>query len=157
MKQKIRFSAVLLVIVGIVTICGGIGGVVLTYSNVVREKIVTTPDAKIPNIPVAGPYSLKVQADIIRVHTLHTTSDLTYAEMPQTILQLDANGKPVMGKDGKPVMTTNVARNLWITATTLTTALSLGIMAYALSGLIIFLGIILVWFGAIFYSISSKL
>lgn len=156
MKQKIRFSSVLLVMLGIVTTCVGIGGLVFTHSNVVREKIVTPPDATLANTHVSGPYTLKVQADIIRVHTLRSTGDQTYAEMPQTVTQLDNNGKPIVGKDGKPVMIPNMARNIWITSTTLTTALNLGILAYAFSGLLIFLGIVLAWFGMIFYSISLK-
>lgn len=111
----------------------------------------TPDDASIPNTPVRGPLTLKAQADIIRLHTLRMTGDKTFSEMPQQIPKLDENGQPVLGEDGKPIMIGNTARNIWITATTLITALNLGIMAYAFASLTLLLGLILIWIGIIFY------
>ncbi len=150
-------SSVLIVVVGMIAICLGVGGIAYTYNNVTREKITTPPDSALPNIQVAGPYTLMVQADIIRKHTLHTTNDLTYAEMPQTIPQLDTDGKTVTSKDGKPVMIPNTARNIWVTATTLTAALNLGIIAYALSAFVVFVGVMMTWLGLMFYAFASEI
>jgi len=134
----------------------GVWGVMFTYQNVVREKIVTPEDASLPNKKVVGPFTLKAQADVIRKHTLKATNGKTYAEMPQQIQKVDATGSPVLDQTGKPVMIPNPARNIWITATTLTTALNLGIISYAFSGAIILFGLISIWTGVVFAGLSKK-
>src|SRR3990167_151872 len=132
MKRILLVSSFLAIIFGTVLIGGGIWGLTFTYKNVARENITTPDDASIPGVPVRGPFTLKVQADIIRVHTLRMTEGKTFAEMPRQIPKLDVEGKPILDKDGKPAMTANTARDIWITATTLITALNLGLFAYAL-------------------------
>jgi hypothetical protein len=134
MKNLLRVSSCLAVVVGVVLIIGGVWGICFTYQNVSQEKIVTPPDASIPNTAVGGPFTLKSQADIIRHHVLGMTGGKTYAEMSRT----DTN------------------RDLWVTATTLTTALNLGIITYVFSGLILLFGAISVWTGVIFYFLSKK-
>lgn len=42
--------------------------------------------------------------------------------MSRQIPKLDVEGKPILGEDGRPAMTVNTARDIWITATTLITA-----------------------------------
>lgn len=135
---------------------GGGWAVMFTYQNIARENIVTPADASIPNTPVRGPFTLKVQADVIRKHTLLSTKGQTYAQMPQKIAQLDANNNPVLDADGKPVMVPNEARNIWVTATTLTTALHLGVITYLFSGLIVLFGLVSVWTGIVFGALSKK-
>ncbi len=149
-------SAILAKVAGVILVAGGIWGIVFTYQNVAQEKIITSVDASIPGVPVLGPLTLKSQADIIRTHTLHTTGDQVYAEMPRQIPKVDAAGKQILGADGKPVMVANTARDLWITATTLTTALNLGIVTYAFSGLVLLFGLISIWTGITFYALSRK-
>ena len=156
MNRLLRISSVLVVLVGIIVVLAGFGGVVFTYQNVTREKIVTPEDASIPNAAVRDPMTLKAQADAIRKHTLKTTKDKTYAEMPQQVAKVDATGSAVLDKDGKPVMVPNAARNIWVTATTLTTSLNLGIMAYMLSGFAIIFGLVLVWLGFVVNALSKK-
>lgn len=134
MKKLLKISSVLAIVAGIVLVVGGIWGICFTYKNIAQEKIVTPADASIPEKPVRGPLTLKAQADIIREHVLKMTGGKTYAEMPRE----DAN------------------RNLWITATTLTSALNLGILTYVFSGLIILFGCISVWTGFVFYALSRK-
>lgn len=134
MKKLLVVSSVLAAVSGIILVIGGIWGICFTYTNIAREKIVTPADASIPGQQVLGPLTLKSQADIIREHALKTTGGRTYAEMPRE----DAN------------------RNLWVTATTLITALHLGILTYVFSGLIILFGIISMWTGFIFYILSRK-
>ena len=62
-------------------------------------------------------------------------------------LKLDENGNQIRDTEGKPVMEANTARDIWITATTLTTALNMGILAYAVSGFVLLTGIMVIGFG----------
>ena len=66
------------------------------------------------------------------------TEGKTFAEMPRRIPKLDVEGKPILGEDGKPAMTANTARDIWITATTLIAALNLGIFAYVFFAIVLF-------------------
>lgn len=134
MQKLLRVSAALAIGVGIILVFGGFWAVLFTYNNVAREDIVTTEDASIPNTPVRGPFTLKSQADIIRDHILKKTDGKTYSQMSR--------------EDEK--------RNLWIIATTLTTALHLGIITYLFSGLIILFGFISIWTGIVFKALSKK-
>lgn len=156
MKKLLIISSVLAIVAGIVMLCGGFWAIAFTHDNVAREKIVTPEDSSIPGVPVSGPFTLKAQADIIRTHTLRTTDGKVYAEMPRQIAKLDADGKPVLDAEGKPVMVANTARDLWITATTLITALNLGIVTYAFSALVLFFGLVSIWTGITFYALSRK-
>ena len=156
MKKLLIISSVLAICVGVILVLGGAGGIMFTYQNVAREKIVTTEDASIPNKPVRDPMTLKAQADVIRKHVLETTKGKTYAEMPREVAQVDATGSAVLDNDGKPVMIPNAARNIWITAMTLTTALNLGIIAYLIAGLTILFGLSSIWVGIVFSALSKK-
>jgi len=149
-------SSFLAIIAGIVLVGGGIWGITFTYKNVARENITTPDDASIPGVLVRGPFTLKAQADIIRVHTLRMTGGKTFSEMPRQIPKLDEAGKPILDEEGKSVMTANTARDIWITATTLITALNLGIFAYAFAGFSILFGLFSIWTGIILYALSRK-
>ena len=156
MKKLLLTSSFLAIIGGFVLVGGGVWGVAFTYINVARENITTPDDASIPGVLVRGPLTLKAQADIIRVHTLRRTGGKTFAEMPQQIPKLDVEGKSILDEDGKPATTANTARDIWITATTLITALNLGIVTYAFAGLILLFGLISIWTGVTFYALSRK-
>lgn len=84
------------------------------------------------------------------------TGGKIYSEMPRQIPKLDSNGTPVVDQDGTPVMVANTARDIWITAMTLITALNLGLIAYAFSGLALSLGLIFILNGTTFYALSRK-
>src|SRR3989304_1168191 len=103
MKKILSASSLLVIDVGTVLIGGGTWGLTFTYKNVARENITTPDDAFIPGVPVRGPFTLKAQADIIRVHTLRMTGGKTFSEMPLQIPKLDETGKSIVGEDGKPV------------------------------------------------------
>jgi hypothetical protein len=133
MKKLLIISSILAMSVGIILVLGGAWAVMFTYQNVSQENIVTPEDASIPNTPVRGPFTLHSEANVIREHTLKLTNGKTYAEMSRQ----------------------EEDRNLWITATTLTTALHLGIITYLFSGLIILFGLISIWTGIIFKSLSK--
>ena len=156
MKKMLLVSSFAAIIAGLVLVGGGVWGMAFTYTNVAKENITTPDDAFVPGVPVRGPLTLKAQADIMRVHTLRMTEGKTFAEMPRQIPKLDAEGKPILGEDGNPVMTANTARDIWITATTLITALNLGLFAYAFSAVVLLSGIFSIWTGVIFYALSRK-
>ena len=156
MKNKLKFGGILAIITGLILILGGAWGISFTYKNVSQENIITGEDASIPNTKVLGPLTLKSQADIIREHTLKITEGKTYAQMPRFVEKKDNAGKVVLDENGKPVMTENTARNIWITATTLTTALNLAIMSYAFASLIILFGLVSLFTGYIFLELSKK-
>ncbi|MDP3999056.1 MAG: hypothetical protein Q8P76_00475 [bacterium] len=156
MKKLLIVSSVLAILAGVILVTGGIWGIYFTYKNVSEEKIVTPKDSAIPEQPVRGPLTLKAQADIIREHTLKMTGGKTFSEMPRQILKLDDNGNSVLDTEGNPVMVANTARDIWITATTLRTALHVGILTYVFSGMILLFGLISMWTGVVFYALSRE-
>ena len=156
MKKLLNVSSLLAIFAGVIMVIGGIWGILFIYNNVAGENITTPADASIPGVAVRGPLTLKAQADIIRTHVLKTTGGKTYSEMPSKIPKLDQNGKPVLDEKGMPVTVSNDARNIWITATTLITALDLGIITYVFSGLILLIGLISIWTGIVFCALSRK-
>ena len=156
MKKLLITSAVLAIVAGIVLVAGGVWGIYFTYKNIAEEKIVTPKDSAIPEQPVRGPLTLKAKADIIREHTLKMTGGKTFSEMPRQIPKLDENGNPVLDTESNPVMVANTARDIWITATTLITALHLGVLTYVFSGIVLLLGFISIWTGVVFYALSRE-
>jgi hypothetical protein len=148
-------AAITALVIGIGSIAGGIFGAVYTYNQAVAENVVTPDDASIPETPVRGPFTMLSQAAIIEHHQLESTGGLRYAEMPRQVQQVDESGALVFDEAGEPVMVPNAARATWITATTLTTALNLGVMAYALSAFAIVVGVALVGNGIVFFSLRT--
>ena len=156
MKKLLRISSVLATVAGIVLIIGGVWGITFTYKNVTQEKITTPSDSAIPGRLVSGPMTLKAQADIIREHVLKMTGGKTYAEMPREIPKLDAAGKAVLNEKGETIMTPNTARDIWVTATSLTTALNLGVITYVFCGFILLFGLFLILIGIVFSGLSKR-
>jgi hypothetical protein len=148
---------ILTLVVGIGTLAGGIFGAVYTWSQAVEENITTPDDAVFPEVPVRGPMSMYAQAAIIEHHQLDSTGGLRYAEMPRQVPQVDDAGNQVVGDDGQPVMVPNAARASWINATSLTTALNLGLLAYAVSAFALVVGIALIASGVTFLSLRKAL
>lgn len=119
--------AILALVVGGLSALGGIGGIVYTYQQAAVENITTPGDAAIPDAPVRGPLTMWAQSDIITEHQLDSTDGQHFAEMDRE----DPN------------------RSSWFDATTLTTALGLGILSYAFSAFAIAVGAVLVAMGLI--------
>lgn len=156
MKKLLVISSILAILAGIILVSGGVWGIYFTYQNVAREKIITPKDSAIPERPVRGPLTLKAQADIIRKHTLRMTEGKTFAEMPRQVPKLNKDGSSALDAEGKAVMMPNTARDIWITATTLITALNLGILTYAFSGMIMLFGFVSIWTGVVFWALSRE-
>lgn len=143
------FAAVALfaMIVGAISFLGGIAGAAYTWDQAADQNITTPEDAVFPEVPVRGPLSMWAESDIITKHQLEGTDGLYYAEMERFVPQVDENGEVVLDEAGEPVMVPNDARMGWITATSLTTALGLGILAYGVSAFAIFVGLTLLAVG----------
>jgi len=155
MENKLKTSGVFAIIIGAFLVVGGLWAILFTYNNVSQENIVTPDDASIPGKKVLGPLTLKSQSDVIRDHTFKMTDGKTYAEMPRQIPKIDESGNEVLDENGNALMVDNAKRNIWITATSLMTALHLAILSYAFSLFTILFGIISIWTGLVFYQMSK--
>ena len=143
-------AGILALTIGLGSVVGGIVGIAYTWGQAVEENITTPSDAAIADTPVRGPLTMKAQVDVIEKHQLARTDGLRFSEMPRQVPAVDEAGNPVLDEAGEPVMVPNTLRDSWITATTLTTALSLGIMAYMLGAFAIVSGVALVAVGLVF-------
>ena len=147
-------AGVLLVAFGIGAIVIGFTGRSEVRSNIQREAIVGSPDmtpsaikseaakaglknVDLPTCSVAGEAittgsEAKCFASYMRIHTLEATGGQTYAQMGRF---LDANGNQTSDESKaaidpqtkRPVE--NLARNIWVTETALTTALNTSFFA----------------------------
>jgi hypothetical protein len=153
--RLITVVAITAIVIGLGSVAGGIAGAVYTYDQAATQQILTPDDAALPGVPVRGPISMWAQQDIITQHQLEGTGGLYYAEMPREVPVVDEAGEPVLDEAGEPVMGPNQARASWITATTLTTTLQLGIMAYALAAFAVVVGLVLALTGAALYRLRD--
>jgi hypothetical protein len=149
-------AGILAMVLGFGSMAGGIFGVWYTYDHAVAQDVTTPDDAAIPETPVRGPFTMWAQADIITHHQLESTEGLYYAQMERTVPQVDENGEAVLDENGEAVMVPNEARASWLTATTLTTALGLGMLSYGLSALAIATGVTLMLTGFVFLYIRKR-
>lgn len=149
-RKTTAFTVIALfaIIVGAFSAIGGLFGIGYTYQQAAVENITTPGDAVFAEVPVRGPLSMWAQSDIITQHQLDRTEGLRYAEMPREIEQVDPEtGAVVLDDAGEPVMVNNDARMSWIDATSLTTVLGMGILAYAFSAFALVIGLILMGMG----------
>jgi len=149
-------AGILAIAVGIGAMAGGIFGAWYTWDQAVAQDVVTPDDAAIPETPVRGPFTMWAQADIITHHQLDNTEGLYYSQMDREVPAVDENGEAVLDENGEAVMVPNEARASWLNATTLTTALSLGIMSYALAAFAFVTGLTLAVVGFVFFQIRQK-
>jgi hypothetical protein len=120
-------ASIALIAFGIGAMVVGLAGRDTVRTNLAQEKIVGTPDSKIPGQLVDTGGEARAFADVMRVHALESAKGQTYAEMGRF---LDAKGKQTNDEKaaaknpetGRPV--DNPARNVWVTETALTTALN---------------------------------
>jgi hypothetical protein len=175
MKKILEFggvaAGVLLIAFGIAAIVLGYSGKNTVVSSLKEQQIVGTPDMtpsgiaaeakaaglpatiKLPTCSVAG---LSVNsgsrarcfADYMRIHAYEATGGVPYANMPR---YATADGKgtndaaKALQSNGRPV--DNVARNVWVTETSLSTALNVSYMADQLGNFGIVVGIALLLSG----------
>jgi len=163
----------ILIAFGIAVIVLALDGRSTVNSSLKQEKITGTPDmtptaikqevgdqawAKnydFPTCSVAGKAvtdgsTARCFAQYMRVHALTATGGLTYSEMGR---YATADGKPIgtndatkaVEKNGQPA--SNSARDIWVTATALTTALNVSYMASQLSLFSLVVGVALILAG----------
>lgn len=149
-------AGILSLAVGIGSMAGGVFGAWYTWDQAVTQDVVTPNDAVIADTPVRGPFTMWAQADIINQHQLNRTDGLYFAQMDRTVPMVDESGAVVLDEAGEVVMVPNEVRASWLDATTLTTALSLGIVSYALATFAFVVGLTLVVSGLVFLYIRRR-
>lgn len=152
----LAIAGVLALVVGFGSLAGGLFGIWYTYDQAVAQDVTTPDDAVIPETPVRGPFTMWAQSDIITHHQLDSTEGLYYSQMERLVPEVDENGEVVLDENGEAVMVPNAARASWLNAITLTTALGLGIVSYALSGFAVAMGVTLMVVGYTFFHIRRK-
>jgi hypothetical protein len=151
-----------LILFGIVAIFMGANGLSTTRDAIKGEGI-TFGESSDPAVAkyadqwagqqVTNGDQARAFAKIMRMHTLESTGDLTYAQMGryQSAAKPDdpagTNDEAAAAKDatGQPVA--NGARNIWVTETALTTALNMSYMAERLAVFGIVVGVALLLTG----------
>ncbi|HLF60466.1 MAG TPA: hypothetical protein VI980_04740 [Acidimicrobiia bacterium] len=149
-------SGILAMVVGFGAMAGGLFGVWYTWDQAVAQDVVTPDDAAIAETAMRGPFTMWAEADIINTHQLENTGGLYYAQMDRMVPQVDESGAAVLDANGDPVLVPNEVRASWVTATTLITALGLGILSYTVSGLAIAVGFALMVTGFVFLYLRKR-
>jgi hypothetical protein len=148
MRSIFRYSGI---IASVVLIAFGLGALYMGFdgrdrvrSELAREQIVGTEDSTIPGQLVDTGAEAQAFAQVMREHTLAATDGKTYAQMGRF---LTADGEQTNDeaaaatdpKTGEPVE--NGLRNMWVTATALTTALNTAYFAESVATFAIVMGI----------------
>jgi hypothetical protein len=155
-SRLLLVAGIVTLVIGFGSVAGGAFGIWYTWDQAVAQDIVTPDDAAIPGVAVRGPLSMWAQADIITHHQLDRTNGLYYSQMDRQVPAVDEAGNPVLDENGEPVMIDNQARTSWVTATTLTTALGLGILSFAVGAFAVVMGIALALAGFVFLRIRNR-
>jgi hypothetical protein len=174
-------ASVVMIAIGIGAIAVGASGRSDVQDKIQDEKIVGTPDMNpddtsaaveeagietdIPDCtvaeePVDDGDSARCFADYMRIHALEDTGGKTYAEMPRFI---GKDGEPtaeeseaaIDPKSGEPV--SNPERNIWVTETSLSTALNTSYFAEQVATFSIVMGICLLLAGIGFLVLTLRL
>jgi len=178
-------AGVILIAFGIASLALSLNGRSDVRSSIQREQIVGTPDmtptaiaasakeAGLPasvDLPTCTVANKEINsgnrarcfADYMRIHALEATGGQTYSQMGRF---LDASGKPTSDqalaakdpKSGQPVE--NPQRNLWVTETALSTALTMGYLAENLSmfGIVVGIALLLTGIGFLVLAIGGAL
>jgi hypothetical protein len=131
------FASGILILFGVGSIVVGSLGYLEVRDTISRENITATPDAEEigvdlePGEEIDTGAEAKEFANIIRTHALEATGGRTYAEMGRYLTpegeETNDEAEAAVDEEGNPVL--NEARNLWVTATSLTTALNTAYLA----------------------------
>ena len=134
---------------GIYTVSRGYDARKQVRAELLAQKITTTPDAAIPNVPVQDARTAKAKADIIDHHAREATGGRTYSEMGRFLATNggDTNDEAaaMKGADGKPV--SNPLRNVAFQASALRTSLYTSVMAFNVADLVMGLGLMIAVLG----------
>jgi hypothetical protein len=155
-------ASVILIAFGAGSIALGAWGFNEVRDNLAQENIVGTPDSTIPGQKVNTGSEARAFADVMRKHALESTGGRTYAEMGRYLDPQgnETNDEAAAAKDpktGQPVA--NGARNIWVTETALTTALTMAFMGerLALFGMVMGVALLLTGIGFLILVLSGVL
>jgi len=138
-------ASIILIAFGIGSIVTGINGRSEVRNTIKAEQIVGTPDMDkaIANKPIDTGAKAKLFAAGIRKHTLEATGGQLYSQMGQYLTPAgkqtsDVKAAAIDKATGKPVP--NATRNIWVTETALSTALSTSFFAESVAKFAIVMG-----------------
>jgi hypothetical protein len=165
-------AGIVLIAIGIGSVVTGLGGRGTVQDSLKLEQITGSPDmnptaitaeakaaglkgvslptCSVADQPIDTGSRAKCFASYVRVHALEATGGRTYSQMGQYLTAAgketsDKAAAAVDPKTGKPVP--NAARNVWVTATALTTALNTSYFAESVALFAILMGIALLLTG----------
>ncbi len=155
-------ASIILIAFGIGSIVTGINGRSEVRNTIKAEQIVGTPDMDkaIANKPIDTGAKAKLFAAGIRKHTLEATGGQLYSQMGQYLTPTgkqtsDVKAAAIDKTTGKPVP--NAARNIWVTETALSTALSTSFFAESVAKFAIVTGFALLLTGIGFLVLVLRL
>lgn len=165
-------SGAILIAFGIAAIAMGIDGRTTVRDSIKQEQIVfgSADDPAVARYAsgwageqVATGEQARAFAQVIRAHALESSGGLTYAQMGRFVAADDPENRAgtsdpaaaLKDADGNPVP--NAARNTWVTATALSTALNMSYMAEQLSifGIVVGVALLLSGIGFIVLALGA--
>jgi hypothetical protein len=161
-------AGVVLIAFGIAAIAMGVNARSEVRDAIAEQKITATPDAgEITNGDLEPGQAIKTGADarafadVMEFHALESTEGKRYAEMGRFLTasgeETNDEAAAATTEDGRPVE--NGLRNLWVTETALSTALSMSYMAeqLALFGMVVGVALLLAGIGFIILALGGAL
>lgn len=159
MRRMFRYGGYLastvLILFGAGSVVAGALGFVEVRNAIARENITATPDAREigvhlePGQRITTGAEAKEFATIIRTHALAATGGRAYAEMGRFLTptgeETNDPAEAATGDQGRPVE--NPQRDIWVTATALTTALNSAFLAERIALFSIVMGVALLLTG----------
>lgn len=161
-------AGVVLIAFGIAAIAMGVNARSEVRDAIAEQNITATPDAgeitngKLePGQAIKTGADAKAFADVMEFHALESTEGKRYAEMGRFLTpsgeETSDEAEAAKTADGQPVE--NGLRNLWVTETALTTALSMSYMAeqLAIFGIVVGFALLLSGIGFIILALMGAL
>jgi hypothetical protein len=161
-------AGVVLIAFGIAAIAMGVNARSEVRDAIAEQNITATPDAgeitngKLePGQAIKTGAQAKAFADVMETHALESTEGKRYAEMGRFLTasgeETNDEAEAATTADGRPVE--NGLRNLWVTETALSTALSMSYMAEQLSlfGIVVGVALLLAGVGFIILALGGAL
>ena len=166
---------------GVVLIAFGIGAIYMgvdgrmTVRDSIKQEQITFGSADDPAVAkyasrwaeeqITTGEQARAFAQVMRAHALEGSDGLTYAQMGRFVAASDPDNpagtsdEALALKDGSGNPVPNAARNTWVTATALTTALNVSYMAeqVALFGIVVGIALLLAGIGFLVLALSGAL
>ena len=166
-------AGAVLIVFGVVALTMGVNARSTVTDNLKQEQIYFGDAAKDPTVPkqysgqlVDNGTKARAFADMMRGHTLKATSGKTYAQMGR-FTAAEGKGSDGLGGTNDPAAAaidpatkqpvSNPARNIWITETSLSTALNVSYMAgqLALFGVVVGVALLLTGIGLMILAVMA--